>query len=231
MNRRDFIVSAGVVGSALMFPLVSTAAGKEYALADLPYPADALEPHIDATTMSIHHGRHHKTYVENLNKALAGNDWLGKPLPEMLAQLDKIPEEARTAVRNNGGGHYNHSLFWQCMAKNPGKPAGDLLKAIDAQFKGVDAMAAAVKDLALKRFGSGWAWVVVAADGTLKMTSTPNQDCPLMDNSGVPLFGIDVWEHAYYLKYQNKRADYIEAFFKVLNWEFLNERYKLIKKA
>jgi Fe-Mn family superoxide dismutase len=225
MTRRDLLRTAAGAGAALALPTLSIAADeKPYTLPDLPYKFDALEPHIDAKTMEIHHDRHHKAYVDNLNKALAGTEWLGKPLETVLASLNKLPQKIRMAVRNNGGGHYNHSLFWQMMSATGGKPSKELETAITSAFKDVDTMLARLKEAAMTRFGSGWAWVVVQG-GALKVVSSPNQDNSLMDGAGTPLLGIDVWEHAYYLKYQNKRADYVGAFFKVINWYYVSARF------
>ena len=195
-----------------------------FSLPDLPYPYDALEPHIDAETMRIHPDLHHKAYVDNANNALAGTGWEDRPVEQILANLDDLPEDKKTPVRNNAGGHANHSLFWQIMAPGGGDaPSGDLAAAIDDTFGGVDALKAAVTDGGVKRFGSGWSWLVW--DGTgLAVYSTPNQDSPLMQDD-VPLLGIDVWEHAYYLKYQNKRPAYLEAWWNVVNWDDVGRRY------
>jgi Fe-Mn family superoxide dismutase len=225
MTRRDLLRTAAGAGAALALPTLSIAADeKPYTLPDLPYKFDALEPHIDAKTMEIHHDRHHKAYVDNLNKALMGTEWLGKPLETVLASLTKLPEKIRMAVRNNGGGHYNHTVFWQMMSAKGGKSSKELETAIASAFKDVDTMLARLKEAAMTRFGSGWAWVVVQG-GALKVISSPNQDNSLMDGAGTPILGIDVWEHAYYLKYQNKRADYVDAFFKVINWDYVSARF------
>jgi len=196
-----------------------------FKLPPLPYPADALEPHIDAQTMTIHHDRHHAAYVANLNKAFAGQDALAKkPIDQIVRNLDDVPESIRTAVRNNGGGHLNHSLFWQMMAKGGGQPKGALAKAIETRFGNFDKFKTEFTDAAMKVFGSGWAWLVIS-QGKLEITSRPNQDNPL--TAGHPaILGLDVWEHAYYLKYQNKRADYVAAFFNVINWDFVTERFE-----
>jgi superoxide dismutase, Fe-Mn family len=196
-----------------------------FKLPPLPYPADALEPHLDARTMEIHHDKHHAAYVVNLNKAVGGQrDLANQDVAALLEHLDSVPENIRAAVRNNGGGHYNHSLFWQMMKKNGGgEPKGDLAKAIDQAFGSFDAFTDAFTKAALGQFGSGWAWL--ARDGkVLKIESTPNQDSPV-SQSRQPLLGLDVWEHAYYLKYQNRRADYIAAWWKVVNWDFVADRY------
>ena len=193
-------------------------------LPPLPYPKDALEPHIDALTMEIHHGRHHKAYVDNLNKALAGHaDIEAKSLEALLANLASVPENIRGAVRNNGGGHWNHTFFWKIMAPNAGgAPTGALASAIKAAFGSFDEFKAKFEAAGLGRFGSGWAWLLVN-QGKLEIASTPNQDNPLMGKAiagceGRPILGVDVWEHAYYLKYQNRRADYLKAWWNVVNW-------------
>jgi superoxide dismutase, Fe-Mn family len=196
----------------------------KYELPPLPYAKDALEPHIDATTMEIHHDRHHATYVNNLNAALEGHDVGAKSVEELISDLNALPESIRTAVRNNGGGHANHSLFWQILSPNGGgAPTGEVAEAINAEFGSFDAFKEEFSNAAKGRFGSGWAWLVVK-DGKLAVTSTPNQDSPLMEGA-TPILGLDVWEHAYYLKYQNKRPEYIEAFWNVVNWEEVNKRY------
>jgi len=196
-----------------------------FSLPDLPYAYDALEPHIDAETMRIHHDLHHKAYVDNANAALDGTEWADRPIKQILSLLDELPEDKQTAVRNNAGGHANHSLFWEIMSPDGGgSPSGELAAAIDGAFGGVDDLKAAITDGGVKRFGSGWTWLVW--DGTgLALYSTPNQDSPLM-NDHVPLLGIDVWEHAYYLKYQNKRPAYLEAWWNVVNWDEVARRYE-----
>jgi Fe-Mn family superoxide dismutase len=197
-----------------------------FELPPLPYANNALEPHIDAQTMEIHHDRHHNTYVTNLNAAIEGNaDLSAMSAEELIKNLDKVPEDKRTAVRNNGGGHVNHMMFWEIMGPNGGSPSGALADAINAAFGSLDAMKEAVNKAGAGRFGSGWAWVVVGADGKLSVTSTPNQDNPLMDGSGTPILGVDVWEHAYYLKYQNKRPDYLNAWWNTVNWAAVADRY------
>jgi Fe-Mn family superoxide dismutase len=196
-----------------------------FELPDLPYAYDALEPHIDAETMRIHHDLHHKAYVDNANAALEGTQWEGNSLEQLLGALDDIlPEDKQRAVRNNAGGHANHSLFWQIMSPDGGgEPTGDLKQAIDDLWGSTDELKKAVNDGGVKRFGSGWTWLVW--DGTgLSLYSTPNQDSPLMQDD-VPLLGIDVWEHAYYLKYQNKRPAYLEAWWNVVNWNEVARRY------
>jgi superoxide dismutase, Fe-Mn family len=200
-----------------------------FELPALPYAHDALEPHIDTATMQIHHGKHHAAYVNNLNAAIAGTEHEGKSLEELMATISKLSP----AVRNNGGGHYNHSLFWTVMSPNGGgTPSGDLAADIDKTFGSFDAFKEEFAKAAATRFGSGWAWLAVKADGTLCVCSSPNQDNPLMDISecpGTPILGIDVWEHAYYLHYQNRRPDYVSAFWNVVNWEEVARRYAAAK--
>src|SRR4051794_22210950 len=198
-------------------------------LPQLPYDHDALEPTIDGQTMRIHHGKHHQAYVDNLNKALDGTEWADRPLEEVLGALELIPEDRRAAVRNNGGGHFNHTLFWQIMKpKGGGDPSGALEKAIRDTFGDVDELKAQINDAGVKRFGSGWTWLLW--DGTgLAVRSTPNQDNPLMDSDDVPLLGIDVWEHAYYLKYQNRRPDYLAAWWDVVDWDEVARRFDSAK--
>jgi len=197
-----------------------------FELPALPYAFNALEPHIDARTMEIHHDKHHAGYVNNLNKALEGHpDLQSKSLEQLLGSLDSLPENIRTAVRNNGGGHSNHSLFWQIMAPNAGgAPSGALAAAINKAFGSFDAFKDQFAAAGGSRFGSGWAWLLVAADGSLSISSTPNQDSPLMEGKKAVL-GIDVWEHAYYLNYQNRRPDYIKAWWNVVNWAEVARRY------
>ena len=196
-----------------------------FTLPQLPYAHNALEPHIDAETMQIHHGKHHQAYVDNLNKAIAGTEHENKSLEELVAAAGKISP----AVRNNGGGHWNHTFFWEIMAPNAGgQPSGRLSEAINSAFGSFDAFKEKFNAAGTTRFGSGWAWLVVK-DGKLEVTSTPNQDNPLMDvaeTKGTPILGVDVWEHAYYLKYQNKRADYLAAFWNVVNWSKVAERFE-----
>ena len=200
-----------------------------YTLPPLPYPADALEPYIDKMTMEIHHGRHHKAYVDNLNKALEGHADLQKlPVEQLLRDIKRVPENIRQAVINNGGGHANHTMFWEIMAKNAGgKPAGPLADEIKKVFGDFSAFQQQFKQAAAGRFGSGWAWLV-HADGKLHIISTPNQDSPYM-NGQLPILGLDVWEHAYYLKYQNKRPDYIDAWWNVVNWNAVADRFSKAK--
>lgn len=197
-----------------------------FELPQLPYAYDALEPHIDRETMNIHHTKHHNTYVTNLNAALEGNEeLLSKSVEEVIANLDAVPESARTAVRNNGGGHANHSLFWQLLSPNGGgAPSGKLAEAIDAKFGSFDAFKEEFAKAGATRFGSGWAWLSVA-NGEIELSSTPNQDSPIMEGK-TPILGLDVWEHAYYLNYQNRRPDYIAAFWNVVNWDEVSKRYE-----
>ena len=200
-----------------------------FELPQLPYAYDALEPHIDKETMNIHHTKHHNTYVTNLNNALEGNEeLLSKTVEEVVSNLDAVPEAARTAVRNNGGGHANHSLFWQVISPNGGgEPAGELAEAINAKFGGFEGFKEEFSKAATTRFGSGWAWLAVN-NGELEVTSTPNQDSPLMEGK-TPLLGLDVWEHAYYLNYQNRRPEYIGAFWNVVNWDEVSKRFSAAK--
>jgi Fe-Mn family superoxide dismutase len=200
-----------------------------FTLSPLPYAHDALEPHIDTQTMQIHHGKHHQAYVDNLNKAIAGTEHENKTMEALIAQAGSIG----MAVRNNGGGHWNHTFFWESMAPNAGgNPTGNLAAAIDAAFGTLDAFKEKFQQAGMTRFGSGWAWLIVR-DGKLEICSTPNQDNPLMDVAevkGTPVLGADVWEHAYYLKYQNRRADYLGAFWNVVNWEVIASRFEAAMK-
>ena len=202
----------------------------EFTLPPLPYDFSALEPHIDAQTMQIHHGKHHQAYITNLNNALKDHaDLQSKTLEELLTNLDSVPEAIRTAVRNNGGGHYNHSLFWQIMGPNGGgEPTGALADAINADLGGFGAFKEAFTKAGLTRFGSGWAWLSVGKDGKLAVSSSPNQDSPLMEGA-TPILGNDVWEHAYYLKYQNRRPDYMAAWFNTINWAEVSRRFVAAK--
>ena len=197
-----------------------------YELPALPYAFDALEPHIDARTMEIHHDRHHQAYVTNLNNALQGHDNLAnQSVEDLLRNINQVPENIRTAVRNNGGGHANHSLFWQIMSPNGGgAPTGAIADAINQSFGSYDNFKAELSKAAAGRFGSGWAWLVKDGSGKVSVISTANQDSPLMDGQ-TPLLGVDVWEHAYYLKYQNKRPDYVTAWFNTITWDEVNKRY------
>ena len=208
-----------------------------FTLPDLPYAHNALEPHIDAQTMEIHHGKHHNGYVTKLNKALEGHsDLMAKDLEELISDLNSVPEDIRTAVRNNGGGHYNHTLFWTVMSPDGGgEPTGELAEEINKNFGSFNDFKEQFTQAALGRFGSGWAWLGLKDDGKLCICSTPNQDNPIMkgfvDCVCQPILGIDVWEHAYYLKYQNRRPDYVDAFWNVINWNAVGERLARNKAA
>jgi Fe-Mn family superoxide dismutase len=196
-----------------------------FELPPLPYDYNALEPYIDTQTMQLHHDKHHQTYVTNLNNALQGHAFANLPVDEVLRRINEVPESARTAVRNNGGGHSNHSMFWQIMKPNGGgAPTGDLATAINAKFGSFDAFKAAFNDAGAKRFGSGWAWLILDKSGNLEVVSTANQERPLMDGN-YPILGNDVWEHAYYLKYQNRRPEYLAAWWNVVNWDEVAKRY------
>ena len=234
LDRRQFVKLGTLAVSAALLP---TAAQAESAitLPALPYKFDALEPHIDALTMEIHHDKHHAAYIKNLNAALATAPDLAKQsLDKLLADLPAVPDEAlRATLRNNGGGHWNHDFFWKTLApaEISGKPSADLAAAIDSAFGSMDAFKKSFGEAATKRFGSGWAWLILQ-DGKLKITSTPNQDNPAMKglvpaaDLGTPLLGLDVWEHAYYLHYQNRRPDYIAAWWNIVNWPAVSERFK-----
>lgn len=237
-SRRDaFRISLGTLAASLFggtfsanvlaqAPASAPAPSGPYHLPPLPYAYDALEPHIDTWTMQIHHDKHHKAYVDNANRLLADQPELSKLSPEeLLKNLDKAPEAIRTGLRNNVGGHVNHSLFWLMMSpKGGGQPTGDIAKAITERFGSFEEFQKQFNDAASKRFGSGWAWLVLD-DGKLEIISTANQDAPIMDGKK-PLLGLDVWEHAYYLKYQNVRPSYITAWWNVVNWDFVNELFK-----
>jgi Fe-Mn family superoxide dismutase len=200
--------------------------GMPYELPELPYGYDALQPTIDEQTMRIHHDKHHQAYVDNLNKALAGTEWDGRPIEQVLALLDELPEDKRAAVRNNGGGHANHSLFWKLLsAKAGGAPTGEIANVITASFGNFDTFKEKFTAAATTRFGSGWAWLVKDSAGKFEITSTANQDSPIME-AKTPILGLDVWEHAYYLKYQNRRPEYIAAFWNVINWAEVNNNLK-----
>jgi superoxide dismutase, Fe-Mn family len=239
LTRRQLLQASAAGAAALVLPRLAplaalaadNAAGFE--LPKLPYAYDALEPYIDAKTMEIHHDKHHKAYVDNLNKALAGHpDLLGMNVDDLLRDIDKVPQDIRQAVINNGGGHANHSMFWEVMAKNAGgKPGGDLAKAIDEAFGDFDKLQAKMSEAAVKQFGSGWAWLVVGDGGKLEVHATANQNSPLLpvNHHKTPILGIDVWEHAYYLKYQNRRPEYVKAWWNVVNWDNVAERYKKAK--
>jgi Fe-Mn family superoxide dismutase len=198
-----------------------------YDVPPLPYDYNALEPHIDEQTMQVHHDKHHQAYVDNANAALQGTEWADKPVEEVLKNLDALPEDKRTPVRNNAGGHYNHSLFWEWMSPDGGgdPPDGPLKEAIESNFGNVAALKEQVNDAGVKRFGSGWTWLVQDEDGALSVESTANQDSPISEGK-TPILGIDVWEHAYYLKYQNRRPEYLGVWWNVVNWEAVQKRYR-----
>jgi Fe-Mn family superoxide dismutase len=198
-----------------------------YDVPPLPYDYNALEPHIDEQTMQVHHDKHHQAYVDNANAALQGTEWADKPVEEVLKNLDALPEAKRTPVRNNAGGHYNHSLFWEWMSPDGGgdPPDGPLKEAIESNFGNVAALKEQVNDAGVKRFGSGWTWLVQDEDGALSVESTANQDSPISEGK-TPILGIDVWEHAYYLKYQNRRPEYLGVWWNVVNWEAVQKRYR-----
>jgi len=202
----------------------------QYTLPELPYPYDALEPYVDTKTMEIHHTKHHATYVAKLNEALEKAPELkGKNVEEIISTLSNVPEAVRTAVRNNGGGHANHSLFWKLMGpKNSGQPTGELANVVQQTFGNFDTFKEQFTNAALTRFGSGWAWLVIGKDGKVAITSTANQDSPLMEGQK-PILGLDVWEHAYYLKYQNRRPEYIQAWWNVVNWDEANAQFLRVK--
>ncbi|MGB6044936.1 MAG: superoxide dismutase [Pirellulales bacterium] len=205
-----------------------------FSLPELPYAYDALEPHIDARTMEIHHTKHHQAYIDKVNAAIAGTDLDNKSIEDLVANLSAVPEDKRGAVRNNGGGHANHSLFWSVMGPGAGgQPGGDLAAAIDSDLGGIDKFKETFSNAAATRFGSGWAWLGVGTGGKLCVCSTPNQDTPLMadlvDCPCQPILGLDVWEHAYYLNYQNRRPDYVSAFFNVINWDEVANRFAAAK--
>ena len=231
MERRDFLkypslLFAGSWVAYLNFSIAGEVKGEErmtFELPALPYASDALEPHIDARTMEIHHGKHHAAYTNNLNAAIEGTALAGLSIAEILSDLSAVPENIRTAVRNNGGGFANHVLFWQVMSPNQGTRSAALNSAIDSAFGSFDAFQSEFSNAAATRFGSGWAWLV-AGSGGLSVTSTPNQDTPIMEGQ-TPILGIDVWEHAYYLNYQNRRPDYIAAFWNVINWDKVSELF------
>jgi len=232
MTRRRMLLAAGAAG--LLLPSMSIRAEEKpagFTLPKLPYGYDALEPHIDAETMTIHHTKHHQAYVDNLNKAVAGTDWAGKSLDEVVKNVKQLPEKIRQAVINNGGGHWNHDFFWKIMAPagKGGSPKGDLAKAIES-FGGLAKLKEEVGKAAAARFGSGWVWVVPGGEKGLAVVHTPNQDNPLMVGK-TPILGVDVWEHAYYLKYRNLRAKYVEAWWNVANWDAISENYDKAMKG
>jgi Fe-Mn family superoxide dismutase len=233
LSRRDLLKQIGIGAAALAAqPLTKLIAANEpptadgpkgFALPPLPYAYDALEPHLDAQTMQIHHGKHHQAYVTNLNAALKDHpDLLAKPIEQLLRELATLPATVRTAVRNQGGGHYNHLLFWTCMKpKGGGEPAGKLAEAITGKFGSFAVFKEQFSTAAVKHFGSGWAWLVKDKDGALSIVTSANQDSPVSDGF-IPLLGIDVWEHAYYLKFQNRRAEFVAAWWNVVNWDAVN---------
>ena len=228
MKRREFVRTASIVGAAwALRPSGAAQAAEPFRLPDLPYPYDALEPHIDTLTMQIHHGKHHAAYVNNLNAAISKYpDWAAKSIEEIVRNIDQVPEPIRTTVRNNGGGHVNHTFFWEIMSpKGVRQPRGELAKAIEKRFGSFSKFQEEFTRAAMGRFGSGWAWLAVDRNRQLVVESTPNQDTPLMEGR-TPILGIDVWEHAYYLKYQNRRADYVAAFYNVINWDRVSELYR-----
>jgi Fe-Mn family superoxide dismutase len=195
-----------------------------FSVPDLPYPYDALEPHIDEATMRVHHDKHHQAYVDKANAALEGTEWADRDVEDVLRNLNALPGDKQAAVRNNAGGHYNHTLFWEMLSPDGGgAPSGELASAIDEKFGSLDSFKEEFKNAGIARFGSGWAWLVKDSSG-LAVVSTPNQDSPISDGA-TPLLGCDVWEHAYYLKYQNKRPEYIDAFWNVVNWDYVAERF------
>ncbi|MGA2635707.1 MAG: superoxide dismutase [Terracidiphilus sp.] len=239
MDRRTALKNLGGAASALLLAQTLHAEGigqvaaaapppaptGPFTLPPLPYAYDALEPSFDAETMHLHHDKHHQAYVNNLNAAVAGHPELaGKTVWEMVANLDAVPEAVRTAVRNNGGGHANHSFWWPTLGKGGTAPKGELAKAIDQKFGSISGFQEQLTAAAMKVFGSGWAWLVKLPDGTVAIESTPNQDSTLAMGHK-PVIGVDVWEHAYYLKYQNRRADYVKAFFQVLNWDYVSGKF------
>jgi Fe-Mn family superoxide dismutase len=197
-----------------------------FSVPDLPYAYDALEPHIDEATMRVHHDKHHQAYVDKANGALEGTEWADRDVEEVLKNLSSLPADKQGPVRNNAGGHYNHSLFWQMMSPDGGgEPQGELAAAIDTAFGSFDAFKEEFKNAGIARFGSGWAWLVKDSSGSLAVVSTPNQDAPISDGA-TALLGADVWEHAYYLKYQNKRPEYLDAFWNVVNWDYVSQRFE-----
>jgi Fe-Mn family superoxide dismutase len=238
MNRRQALqrtaltaAAISTVGTLNTSAQAPVAPAGPFQLPKLPYAFDALEPHIDAKTMEIHHDKHHAAYVANLNKAVAGQNIGAKSVEELVKNLATVPEAIRTAVRNQGGGHANHSLFWEVLKKNEnGKPKGELAKAMDQKFSSYDGFKEQFTKAATGVFGSGWAWLNVDKDGSLVIESLPNQDSPLSMGK-TPILGLDVWEHAYYLKYQNRRPEYIAAFFNVINWDAVAERFQKAHKA
>ena len=233
LTRRQMLLATGAGAAGLLLPKLSLFADDKpgFTLPKLPYAYDALEPHIDAETMMIHHDKHHQAYVDNLNKAVGGSEWASKSIDDLVRRVAEVPEKIRQAVINNGGGHWNHSFFWVIMgpAAQSGQPKGELAKAIE-DYGGLDKLKKDVNAAGAARFGSGWAWVVVGPDKKLGVISTANQDGPLMKGQA-PILGIDVWEHAYYLKYRNVRAKYLEAWWNVANWEAISDNYAKATKG
>jgi Fe-Mn family superoxide dismutase len=230
ISRRHLLAGATLLATSAAIPrALAQAPSGPFKLDPLPYAPSKNEPHIDAQTMELHHGKHHAAYVNNLNAALGQNaEAAGLPLHDMLARLDQLPESIRTAVRNNGGGHANHTMFWQIMGGSGGEPSGELKSAIDRDLGGLQKFQADFNTAGEKQFGSGWVFVTVGPDGKLAIKAKPNQDTPLMDGERV-LMGNDVWEHAYYLKYQNRRPDYLKAWWNVLDWNRIGQRYAAAK--
>jgi Fe-Mn family superoxide dismutase len=235
LTRRQMLLATGAGAASLLLPKLSLTAAEPapaFTLPKLPYAVDALEPHIDAETMTIHHTKHHQAYVDNLNKLVAGTDWATKSIDDVVKSVKKdAPEKIRQGVINNGGGHWNHSFFWTIMAppNKGGKPSGELVKALET-YGGLEKLVKDVGAAAAARFGSGWAWVVVGPDKKLEVTHTGNQEDPVMDGK-TPILGIDVWEHAYYLKYRNLRAKYVEAWWNVANWDVISDHYAKAAKG
>lgn len=229
LNRREMMAIVGAAGTTAIFGATAQSAMADATLPELGYAFDALEPYIDAKTMEIHHGKHHQAYINNLNKALADHaDLQAMPLEKLLADLDSVPEAIRTTVRNNGGGHLNHSLFWRMMTPDGGKQdRGGIGRAIDSTFGSFENFQEKFAATAAGQFGSGWAWLV-ASDGKLEVVGTANQDTPVSMGK-TPLLGVDVWEHAYYLNYQNRRPDYVKAWWNVVNWDFVNQLFNYAK--
>jgi Fe-Mn family superoxide dismutase len=230
ISRRHLLTGAALLATSAAMPRArAQASAGPFKLDPLPYAPSKNEPHIDATTMELHHGKHHAAYVKNLNEALAQHgDAAGVPLPDLLADLSNVPESIRTAVRNNGGGHANHIMFWQIMGGSGGEPSGELKSAIERDLGGFQKFQSDFNTAGEKQFGSGWIFVTVDRSGKLALTAKPNQDTPLMDGQRV-LMGNDVWEHAYYLKYQNRRPEYLKAWWSVLDWNRIGERYAAAK--
>ncbi|MBO0756805.1 MAG: superoxide dismutase [Bradyrhizobiaceae bacterium] len=231
VNRRHLVLGSAAIAAASLAPrlALAQAVAGPFNLEPLPYPANAFEPHIDAKTMEIHHDRHHQAYVTNLNNAAKDNSAVGSmPLHELLGKIDQLPESVRTVVRNNGGGHANHTMFWNVMGPGGGAPDPELAAAIQLDFGGLDSLKQKFDDAGVRVFGSGWVFVTVTRDGRLAIETRPNQDTPLMDGRRV-LFGNDCWEHAYYLNYQNRRADYLKAWWNVVSWSNVGQRYAAAK--